>query len=184
MVPKNTVLAILIVVLIIFSANIVSADDKPELPVIEIRSEAFQPEKPIPTKYSCEGDDISPDLGWSQPPEGTAELALICEDPGAPTGIWVHWIIYGIPADTGGFAESFPAMKQTETGILQGENSWGKIGYGGPCPPRGKPHSYFFKLYALDKELGLKPGVDKKTLEGAMKDHIIGYGELMGTYAR
>ncbi|UCE65355.1 MAG: YbhB/YbcL family Raf kinase inhibitor-like protein [Candidatus Zixiibacteriota bacterium] len=167
-----------------FSGGSASADDEAEIPPIELKSDAFEHEKPIPAKYSCEGEDISPDLVWSKPPEGTVELALICDDPDAPMGTWIHWIIYGIPADTGGFEESFPPVEQTETGILQGENSWGRIGYGGPCPPRGKPHRYFFKLYALDKELGLKPGADKKKLEKAMKGHIIGYGELVGTYQR
>ena len=166
------------------SAGMTWADNETETPSIELTSVAFEHEKPIPVKYTCEGEDTSPDLRWGALPEGTAELALICDDPDAPVGTWVHWVVYGIPADTGGFAESFPAVEQTEAGILQGENSWGRIGYGGPCPPKGKPHRYFFKLYALDKELGLKSGADKKTLETAMKNHIIGYGELMGTYAR
>ena len=170
--------------LAVFSGGAASAGDKAEIPSIELKSDAFEHEQPIPADYTCEGEDISPDLVWSKPPEGTVEMALICDDPDAPVGTWVHWVVYGIPADSGGFTESFPAVEQTETGILQGENSWGRIGYGGPCPPKGKPHRYFFKLYALDKELDLKPGVDKKTLEAAMKDHIIGYGELMGTYAR
>jgi Raf kinase inhibitor-like YbhB/YbcL family protein len=160
------------------------ADEKPEVPELDLKSDAFEHEKPIPAKYTCEGDDISPGLSWGELPEGTMELALICDDPDAPVGTWTHWVVYGIPADAAPFNEAFPKEEQTESGILQGENSWGRIGYGGPCPPKGKPHRYFFKLYALDKELGLKPGVDKETLEKAVKTHIIGYGELMGTYAR
>ena len=178
---KYIIGAILISVFVIGCAV---ADENKDLPVIELKSSSFNHEKPIPVKFTCEGDDISPDLSWGELPDGTLELALICDDPDAPVGTWVHWVVYGIPADTGNFSESFPTVEQTETGILQGENSWGRIGYGGPCPPKGKPHRYFFKLYALDKELGLKPGADKATLEKAMKGHTIGYGELMGTYAR
>jgi Raf kinase inhibitor-like YbhB/YbcL family protein len=180
----HIILVIFILTFAAFIASMAFEDDKGEISGIELKSDAFQHEKPIPAKYTCEGEDISPDLTWGELPEGTMELALICDDPDAPVGTWVHWVIYGIPADTGGFLEAFPLEEQTDTGILQGENSWGRVGYGGPCPPKGKPHRYFFKLYALDKELGLKPGQDKKALEKAMKGHIIGYGELMGTYAR
>jgi Raf kinase inhibitor-like YbhB/YbcL family protein len=181
---KNIVGTLLVAAFLAWASGPVASADDAEIPAIEIKSAAFEHEKPIPVKYTCKGEDISPDLKWGAIPEETVELALICDDPDAPVGTWVHWVVYGIPADTGGFAESFPAVEQTEAGIIQGENSWGKIGYGGPCPPRGKAHRYFFKIYALNKELGLQPGADKKTLEEAMKDHIIGYGELMGTYAR
>lgn len=181
---EHIICALFIFAFTTFAGCPAADNDEPEIPSMELKSDAFEHEKPIPAKYSCEGEDISPDLVWSKPPEGTVELALICDDPDAPGGTWVHWIVYGIPADTGGFEEAFPPVEQTESGIMQGENSWGRSDYGGPCPPRGKPHRYFFKLYALDKELNLKPGVDKETLENAMKGHIIGYGELMGTYAR
>jgi hypothetical protein len=177
-------LAMCILAFGVFAGGSAFAQNDPEMPVVELKTEAFEHEKPIPAKYTCEGEDISPDLAWGELPEGTMELALICDDPDAPVGTWVHWVAYGIPADTSSFVEAFPTDEQTEAGILQGENSWGRIGYGGPCPPKGKPHRYFFKLYALHKELGLKPRVDKKTLEKAMEGHIIGYGELMGTYAR
>lgn len=181
---KNSISILLVTVLLIFAGIQAACTDDPEIPVIKIKSAAFEQEKPIPAKYTCEGEDISPDLEWSEIPEETMELALVCDDPDAPGGTWVHWVVYGIPADTGGLAESFPAVEQTEAGVLQGKNSWRKIGYGGPCPPPGKPHRYLFKIYALDKKLGLKPGAIKRTLEDAMKDHIIGYGELMGTYGR
>lgn len=181
---KNIVCLLLIAFFIALSGCSPSAEEMADVPTIELKSNAFDHGKEIPAKYTCEGEDISPDLTWGKPPEGTVELALICDDPDAPVVAWTHWVVYGIPADTGGFGEAFPDVEQTETGILQGQNNWRKIGYGGPCPPRGKPHRYFFKLYALDKELGLKSGADKESLEKAMKGHIIGYGELMGTYAR
>jgi Raf kinase inhibitor-like YbhB/YbcL family protein len=176
--------AVFLGTIIVLSGGCPKADEPADTSAIELKSDAFDHEMEIPAKYTCEGEDISPDLVWSKPPEGTVELALICDDPDAPMGTWTHWVMYGIPADTGGFEEAFPDLEQTKSGILQGENSWGKIGYGGPCPPKGKPHRYFFKLFALDKALDLKPGMDKEALEKAMKGHIIGYGELMGTYAR
>ena len=181
---EHIVCAIFIIAFAAFSGGSSFAEDKPQMPTLELKSDSLKHEKSIPDKYTCEGEDISPDLNWGKLPEGTVELALICDDPDAPAGTWVHWVIYRIPPDTSGLEESIPPVKQTETGILQGENSWGRIGYGGPCPPRGKPHRYFFKLYALDKELELKPGATKQKLEAAMKGHIIGYGELMGTYVR
>lgn len=138
----------------------------------------------IPEKYTCDGEDVSPPLRWEGIPPGARSLALICDDPDAPMATWVHWVIYSIPPNTTGLREALSKTELVEGRMKQGKNSWRMIGYGGPCPPGGRPHRYFFKLYALDTELALGPGADKKELESAMKGHIIGQAEVMGIYAR
>jgi Raf kinase inhibitor-like YbhB/YbcL family protein len=158
---------------------------------IEVTSTAFNQAEPIPARYTGEGADVSPPLAWSGVPEGTKELALICDDPDAPTAEpWVHWVIYKIPADAGGLPEGIaknPRLKQP-AGVLQGKNSWPSgqaIGYRGPMPPHGSgKHRYFFKLYALDVKLVVDPGMGKKPLLEDMAPHILEEGELMGTYQR
>ena len=151
---------------------------------IQLTSPAFKEGEPIPSKFTCDGSDISPPLEWTNVPEGTMSLALICDDPDAPIGTWVHWVFCGLSPDTTGLAEAVPADDKIEGGAMQGKNDFKRIGYGGPCPPSGKPHRYFFKLYALDAELDLKPGAAKKDLKKAMKGHILAQGQLMGTYQR
>ncbi|MEJ2719793.1 MAG: YbhB/YbcL family Raf kinase inhibitor-like protein [bacterium] len=151
---------------------------------IQLTSPAFEDGGPIPQEYTCEGPDISPPLEWTELPDGTLSLAMICDDPDAPMGTWVHWVIYGIPPDPTSLPEAVPGDDTTEGGAVQGKNDFKRIGYGGPCPPAGKPHRYFFKLYALDTELDLKPGASKKDLEKAMKGHILAQGQLIGTYQR
>jgi Raf kinase inhibitor-like YbhB/YbcL family protein len=154
---------------------------------IQITSSAFTQGQPIPKKYTGEGVDVSPPLVWSNLPAGTKELALICDDPDAPRAEpWVHWVIYKIPADAKGLPEGVPHDPKLKepAGALQGKNSWPATGYGGPMPPPGKPHRYYFKLYALDAPLQAEPGLEKKALVEKMKDHILGQGELMGTYKR
>jgi Raf kinase inhibitor-like YbhB/YbcL family protein len=153
---------------------------------IQITSSAFRQGQPIPKKYTGEGADVSPPLAWSNLPAGTKELALICDDPDAPNGDWVHWVIYKIPAEAKGLPEGVP---QTPTlkepaGALQGENSWPSTGYRGPKPPPGKVHHYYFKLFALDAPLRAEPGLDKRGLLAFIKGHELGKGELMGTYER
>ena len=164
------------------------AEEKPEEEVemakLELKSDAFEQGETIPKKYTCDGNDISPRLSWGQPPEGTRELVLICDDPDAPVGTWDHWVLYGLAPDTVGLPEGVPTTKEIERGGLQGKNSWGNIGYGGPCPPRGPAHRYFFRLYAIDKTLDLKPGATKKDVLKAIEGHILAQGELMGKYAR
>jgi Raf kinase inhibitor-like YbhB/YbcL family protein len=161
---------------------------------IKLTSPAFDQGATIPAKYTGEGDDISPPLAWSELPEGTQELALICDDPDAPSREnpgpepWVHWVIYRIPADADGLPEGVPRQKRLDkpAGAVQGANSFSggtDIGYGGPMPPAGSgPHRYFFKLYALDTKLDLEPGLSKDELLEAMKGHELAKGELMGTY--
>jgi len=155
---------------------------------ITLISRAFDHNQPIPRRHTGEGEDISPALGWSNLPAGTKELALICDDPDAPRPEpWVHWIIYKIPADTQGLSEGIAKSSQLSepAGAVQGENSWGRIGYGGPMPPPGHGvHRYFFKLYALDTALDLEPGAGKDALLKAMSGHILTEGELIGTYQR
>jgi Raf kinase inhibitor-like YbhB/YbcL family protein len=157
---------------------------------INITSEAFQAGGPIPKLYTGEGDDRSPPLSWTGVPAGAKELALICDDPDAPTKEpWVHWVIYKIPAETKSLAEGIPRQPRPPTppGALQGANTWDKdnIGYRGPMPPPGHGvHHYHFALYALDKPLELKPGLDKTALLAAMSGHILAQGEIVGTYQR
>lgn len=148
-----------------------------------LTSNAFHEGELIPKKYSGDGDDISPPLSWSDVPEGTKSLALIADDPDAPAGTWVHWVIFNIPPTVPGFEEHVQSQEMLENGAKQGTNDFRRLGYGGPCPPSGT-HRYYFKLYALDSVLNLRPGVNKKELERAMKGHILAQGQLMGKYKR
>lgn len=155
---------------------------------LSVSSKAFAAGEPIPTRFSGDGSDVSPALNWTRIPPGTAELALICDDPDAPTAEpWVHWVVYKIPADASGLPEGVAKMESppNPSGARQGKNSWDKIGYGGPAPPRGHGvHHYHFKVYALDTALILEPGKSKRDLLAAMKGHILAEGELIGTYQR
>ncbi|NIM20609.1 MAG: YbhB/YbcL family Raf kinase inhibitor-like protein [Candidatus Latescibacteria bacterium] len=150
---------------------------------IKLESAAFEHGGMIPSKYTCDGADVSPPLVWSGLPEGTKSVALICDDPDAPMGTWVHWVIYNIPPDTTSLDEGIPSKENIELGARQGKNDFRKIGYGGPCPPGGT-HRYFFKLYALDTVLDLEPGATKRELLKSMEGHISAQGELMGRYKR
>jgi len=156
---------------------------------IEITSNAFSQGESIPVQYTCTGDassslkDVSPPLAWGEPPAGTQSFALIMDDPDAPGATWVHWVLFNIPADTRGLPESVGANPTLPNGSISGTNSWGRTGYGGPCPPSGT-HRYFFKIYALDEMLAIPPGANKGELEKAMVGHILAEGELMGTYAK
>jgi Raf kinase inhibitor-like YbhB/YbcL family protein len=147
----------------------------------EISSPAFTNGGEIPSKFSCKGSDVSPALTWTEPPAGTQSFALIMNDPDAPMGIWVHWVIFNIPASTRNLTEGTPADPQLNDESLQGRTSAGSTGYHGPCPPSGT-HRYFFKLYALDTMLSLSAKADKKELLAAMEGHILGNVELMGTF--
>jgi len=150
---------------------------------LKIYSSAFEDGGTIPSKYTCDGADISPPLAWSGLPEGTKSIAIINDDPDAPMGTWVHWVIYSIPPTAQGLAEDIKRVEKLPDGTLQGKNSWGRIGYGGPCPPGGT-HRYFFKIYALDKMLNLKPGATKEELLTAMKGHILAQAQFYGKYSR
>jgi len=137
----------------------------------------------IPARYTCDGKDISPPLNWSEVPEGTQSFALICDDPDAPIGTWVHWVVYNIPDNVTAFPENVPPHKSVMGNILQGMTDFRRIGYGGPCPPRGT-HRYYFKIYALDTMLNLPAGATKRELLRAMEGHILVEGQLMGRYGR
>lgn len=153
-----------------------------------VTSSAFAQGQPISRQYTGDGQNLSPPLSWSDAPAGTQEWALIMDDPDAPRPQpWVHWLIYGIPAHLQGLSEDVPKEERVAApaGFVQGKNSWGRIGYGGPEPPRGHGvHHYHFKLYALDAPLHLPPGVEKQELLSAMNGHILAEGELIGTYER
>ncbi len=155
---------------------------------IELSSTAFAQGQPIPQQYTGEGADLSPPLSWSAPPEGTRELALICDDPDAPAGTWTHWVLYRIPATVTELPEGLgkTALHEGElAGVVEGKNSFGSTGYGGPMPPPGDgPHRYFFRLYALDNRPELQSGADRETLLEAAEGHILAVGQLMGTYER
>ena len=150
---------------------------------LEITSSAFSGGEMIPTRYTCDGPDISPDLAWSGVPETARSLALICDDPDAPMGTWVHWVLFNIPAGAGGLPAQTPSDATLENGARHGTNDFRKLGYGGPCPPGGT-HRYFFKLYALDTALNLASGISKARLLEAMEGHILAEGQLMGKYSR
>jgi Raf kinase inhibitor-like YbhB/YbcL family protein len=173
-----------------------SADKEPDpspkvktMAKIKLVSPAFEAEAAIPKKYTGEGDDVSPPLEWSGLPEGTRELALICDDPDAPSPQpWVHWVLYKIPADSKGLPEGVEttARPKDPAGALNGRNSWPageNLGYRGPMPPKGR-HRYYFKLYALDEALEVEPGLTKSKLLEKLSGHVLGEGQLMGTYER
>lgn len=148
-----------------------------------ITSPAFKEGDPIPIEYSCKGADISPPLTWSGTPENTVSFALICDDPDAPIGTWVHWVYFNIPADVASLPEGVPAGKEPSVGGIQGRNGWRKHSYGGPCPPSGT-HRYYFKLYALDTMLDLGPRANKKKLINAMENHVLAEARLMGRFSK
>ncbi len=152
---------------------------------IQVLSTAFHEGDAIPVQYTCDGENISPPLRWGRLPKGSQSLALICEDPDAPSGVFVHWIIFNLPPIVSDLPEALPPTETlVETGATQGLNDFNEIGYGGPCPPPGNPHRYFFRLFALDAKLDLKPGATKSEFANAVEGHLIAMGHLMGTYQR
>ncbi len=150
---------------------------------MDLKSAAFNGGGMMPAKYTCDGMDVSPPLTWDNAPVGTKSFALICDDPDAPVGTWVHWVCYDIPAGTKSLPENVAKTETLTTGGRQGVNDFRKAGYGGPCPPGGV-HRYFFKLYALDTLLNLTSGTTKQELLKAMEGHILGEAQLMGKYKR
>src|SRR2546429_4183939 len=171
----------LVLVLILGTAP--SRKDKAVM-TIQLTSSAFAEGEFIPAKYTCDGEDVSPPLKWSNVPTGAKGLALICDDPDAPVSTWVHWVLYGLPPTETELPEKVPTTETLANGAKQGINDFKRIGYGGPCPPAGRPHPYFFKLYALDNQLKLKAGASKQEVEQSMQNHILGKAELMGKYGR
>jgi Raf kinase inhibitor-like YbhB/YbcL family protein len=151
---------------------------------IQLTSPAFREGETIPKQYTADGDDRSPPLSWGEPPAGTQSFALIADDPDAPRGTWVHWVLFDLPATERGLGEGVAAAETLPNAAKQGKNDFRKVGYGGPSPPPGKPHRYFFKLYALDRKLDLHSGVTRAQVESAMKGHVLAEGQLMGKYGR
>ena len=151
---------------------------------MKLTSSVFTQGQPIPAKYSCKGENISPPLAWDEPPAGTQSFALVMDDPDAPAGTFDHWVVIHIPADVRALPENMPrGMKFDDVAALFGRNSTGKNAYMGPCPPSGT-HRYFFKLYALDTVLNVQENVYKSDLLSAMQGHILAQGELMGTFSK
>jgi len=150
---------------------------------LKLTSSAFKEGEAIPRGYTCNGANVSPPLEWTGMPKTAKTIAIIADDPDAPAGTWVHWVVYNLPAEGLGLIENTPQTETLNGGGLQGKNDFGKIGYGGPCPPSGT-HRYFFKFYVLDSELPLKSGATKAEVEKAMEGHIAGQAQLMGTYHR
>jgi len=151
---------------------------------MQLTSTAFTEGAAIPAKHTCDATNVSPPLKWTGVPASAKSLALIADDPDAPAGTWVHWVLYDLAPTVSELPEDVPKSQSIAGGAKQGLNDFRQLGYGGPCPPRGKPHRYFFKLYALDALLELKPGLTKKDVERAMEKHILAQAQLMGTYQR
>jgi Raf kinase inhibitor-like YbhB/YbcL family protein len=149
-----------------------------------ITSTSFQSGGDIPKKFTCDGADVSPELSWTNPPAGAQSFAVLSDDPDAPVGNWNHWVLFDLPPATSNLPEGVAKMDELPGGGRQGRNDFRKIGYGGPCPPPGKPHRYYFRLFALDKVLNLNPGSTKPEVEQAMQGHILGQAEWMGKYRR
>jgi hypothetical protein len=151
---------------------------------VEITSSAFEDGGFIPARHTCEAEDLSPPLKWANVPGDSKSLAIICDDPDAPAGTWVHWVTYDMSPTLSELPEGIPPSEITPDGAKQGVNDFRRTGYGGPCPPPGGPHRYFFKLYALDIEPGLPAGASKADLLRVMEGHVLGEGQLMGLYQR
>jgi len=151
---------------------------------IELKTTAFEPGGFIPKRFTCEAADVSPTLAWSDPPAGTQSFAIIEDDPDAPSGTFVHWLVYDLPAGFRRLPEALPGSDQMAGGGRQGTNDFSRTGYSGPCPPPGKPHRYFIRLYALDAKLDLRPAAARRELDSAMQGHILARAELMGRFKR
>jgi Raf kinase inhibitor-like YbhB/YbcL family protein len=166
------------------TASCADNNNFPKTMNIQITSAAFADGEPIPAKYTCDGNDVSPPLQWTNAPANTKSFALIADDPDAPAGTWVHWVLYDLPADSSALPENVAKTQNLTGNAKQGVNDFRRVGYGGPCPPPGKPHRYFFKIYALDTLLALKPGATKKDLLKAMEGHVLAEGVLIGIFSR
>jgi len=151
---------------------------------LELTSPAFRDGEMIPVQYTGDGRDASPPLSWNDTPPGTRSLAVVCEDPDAPRGTFTHWVVFNLPAETRQLDEGFAGGETLPAGAAQGKNGFGKLGYGGPAPPPGKPHRYIFKLFALDEPLGLRPGASRDELLAAMSGHVVAQAQLTGKYGR
>lgn len=151
---------------------------------MKLYSDAFKDGQPIPRKYTCDGADISPPLQWGEVPDGARSFALICDDPDAPSGTWVHWVLYNLPSNMRELPEDLDKREALPNGARQGLTDFQRTGYGGPCPPPGDPHHYYFKLYALNEEIAAGPNPTKRDLLEMMEGHVLEMTSLMGMYRR
>jgi Raf kinase inhibitor-like YbhB/YbcL family protein len=164
--------------------NLLAMSGAGRVGAFELTSSAFERGETIPAKHTCDGADLSPPLAWTDPPPNTKSLALVCDDPDAPAGTWVHWVLYDLPPTARQLPAGVPATPAVAGGGHQGVNDFKRSGYGGPCPPRGAPHRYSFRLYALDAPLGLTPGATKAVVLRAAEGHTLAQAELVGRYGR
>ena len=183
----NPTLAVLPPLILVVLALVVPAEARGQnasSSKIELKTTSFTPGGFIPKRFTCEAADVSPALGWTDPPPGTQSFAIIEDDPDAPSGTFVHWLVYDLPASYRRLPEALSGNEQMAGGGRQGTNDFSRTGYSGPCPPPGRPHRYFIRLYALDSRLGLRPAATRKELESAMQGHILAQAELMGRFQR
>lgn len=176
--------AIILVVAALAATPSLQAQGGEKAMAFSISSPSFTNGGGISKKFTCDGADLSPQLAWTEPPAGTKALALLVDDPDAPVGNWTHWVLWNMPATSRGLPEAVSKVATLPDGSQQGVNDFRRTGYNGPCPPPGKPHRYYFKLFALDRKLDLQSTVGKRELETAMKVHILGHAEWMGRYGR
>jgi hypothetical protein len=175
---------LLILVVLILAAPFKVRGQQASSSRIELKTTSFTPGGFIPKRFTCEAADISPALTWTGPPAGTESFAIIEDDPDAPSGTFVHWLVYDLPAAYRQLTEGLSRNEQMPGGGRQGTNDFSRTGYSGPCPPPGRPHRYFIRLYALDAKLNLRPAATRRELEAAMQGHILAQAELMGRYQR
>jgi Raf kinase inhibitor-like YbhB/YbcL family protein len=183
----TTIILIIIISLCLINVRTISSNATSETAGgnMILKTKAFQSSETIPSKYTCDGADVSPDLTWEGAPQGTKGFALICDDPDAPSGTFTHWVLYGLAGGITQLPENIDKKEEVASPkCKQGMNDFGKLGYGGPCPPRGSKHRYFFKLYALDADIQVSSKPKKSDLETAMKGRILAQTELVGTYQR
>jgi hypothetical protein len=178
--PRNVEVILNVALVLVTAGFAVGGDAAPNL---QLKTTAFRPGGTIPTPFTCSGENISPALSWGQPPPGTKSFVLVMDDPDAPAGTWVHWIVYNLPPSARGLPGHVPAGNIAGGG-KQGVNDFPTEYYSGPCPPPGKAHRYFFHLYALDTTLDLRAPVHRRDVDAAMRGHVLAQGELIGTFAR
>jgi Raf kinase inhibitor-like YbhB/YbcL family protein len=175
-----------VLVVLASTAGVVHTSSNEAIAAAQLRigSTAFTNGNPVPKQYTADGANTSPPIWWTNIPNGTKSIALICDDPDAPKGTWTHWVIYNIPAKVPGLGAGYPTAADLPNGAKQGTNSFQKTGWGGPDPPAGKPHHYIFTVYALNTTLNTQSGATADQLRGTMNNHILGQGQLTGTYGR
>lgn len=182
----KTAATIAIAFLLIAPLQAIAGEDitKPKVEILTVTSKTVQEGKSIPINHTGDGKDISPELSWSKAPATAKSIAVTCEDPDAPGGVWFHWIVFNLPPTTTNLKEGVDKKAALAGGGEQGTNDFDKLGYNGPAPPKGSEHHYQFKVFALDQKLDLKPGCDKKQFYKAAAGHVVGRGKLTGLYKR